>query len=103
MGDRPAVIVTGAASGIGRVLAEELGRRRTPVVLGDLDAGAAETVRQRIAGGGGRAWAIPVDVTRADEVERMVGEAVRVAGPVGGLVNCAGIYPAASFLALSAE
>lgn len=95
-----AVIVTGAASGIGRALSEELARRQTPVVLCDVDAPGLEAVRDKI---GGTAWAVSGDVTKADDVERMVAEARRVAGPIGGLVNCAGIYPVTPLLELSAE
>jgi NAD(P)-dependent dehydrogenase (short-subunit alcohol dehydrogenase family) len=95
-----AVIVTGAASGIGRALSEELGRRGTPVVLCDVDATALEEVRRKV---GGAAWAVSADVTKQDEVERMAAEAQRVAGPIGGLANCAGIYPVTPLLDLLVE
>jgi NAD(P)-dependent dehydrogenase (short-subunit alcohol dehydrogenase family) len=95
-----AVVVTGAASGIGRALAEALGRRGTPVVLCDLDASELEATRGKIEGA---AWAIAADVTRRDDVERLASEARRLAGPIGGLVNCAGIYPVTPLLDLSVE
>lgn len=95
-----AVVVTGAASGIGRAISEELARRGTPVVLCDVDAVGLEPVRDNI---GAAVWAVPGDVTRSDDVERTVAEARRVAGPLGGLVNCAGIYPVTPLLDLSAE
>jgi NAD(P)-dependent dehydrogenase (short-subunit alcohol dehydrogenase family) len=97
-----AVIVTGAASGIGRALVDALARRRAPVVLCDLDAAGAEAAAGKIVAGGGRAWAIGADVTQLADVERMVGQARQTAGPLGGLVNCAGIYPNTPFLDLSA-
>jgi len=96
----PVAVVTGAARGIGRALAEELGRRGTPVVLCDVDAAGLDSVRQTI---GARVWAVRGDVTKPDDVERMAAEARRVAGPIGGLVNCAGIYPVTPLLELSAE
>ena len=95
-----AVLVTGAASGIGRALAEALARRRTPVVLCDLDRAGAEAAAGKV---GGRAWAIGADVTQPADVDRMVGEARRQAGPLGGLVNCAGIYPNTPLLDVSAD
>jgi D-sorbitol dehydrogenase (acceptor) len=98
-----AVLVTGAASGIGRALAEALARRGTPVVLCDLDAAGAADAAGKVVAGGGRAWAVGADVTRAPDVERMVDTARREAGPLGGLVNCAGIYPNTPFLEVSAE
>ena len=95
-----AVLVTGAGSGIGRALAEALGRRGTPVVLCDLDAAGLDATRRKIDG---PAWVLTADVTRADEVERMTAEGRRLAGPLGGLVNCAGIYPVTPLLELSVD
>jgi glucose 1-dehydrogenase len=95
-----AVLVTGAASGIGAALAAELGRRGTPVVLCDVDSAGLESVRGKIGSG---AWTVTADVTRPDDVERMAAEARAVAGTIGGLVNCAGIYPVTPFLDLAVE
>jgi NAD(P)-dependent dehydrogenase (short-subunit alcohol dehydrogenase family) len=93
-------MVTGAASGIGRALSEELARRGTPVVLCDIDAAGVEGVRRTL---GGSAWAVGGDVTRPSDVERMATEARRLAGPIGGLVNCAGIYPVTPLLDLPVD
>ena len=95
-----AVIVTGAASGIGRALSEELGWRGAPVLLCDVDAAGLEKVRQEIKG---PAWSVSADVTKREDVERMAAEARRLAGPIGGLINCAGIYPVTPLLDLSVE
>src|SRR5262245_27432238 len=95
-----AVLVTGAASGIGRALAVELGHRGTPIVLADMDAPGLEAVRKEI---GDHAWAIHVDITKPDDVERLAAEARRLAGAIGGLVNCAGIYPVTPLLDLTVD
>jgi NAD(P)-dependent dehydrogenase (short-subunit alcohol dehydrogenase family) len=93
-----AVVVTGAASGIGRALAEALARQRAPVVLCDVDVAGVEEAAKKITVAGGRAWPVVADVTQPADVERMVDRARRDAGPLGGLVNCAGIYPNTPFL-----
>jgi len=98
-----AVLVTGAASGIGRALAAALAGRGTPVVLCDRDAAGVEAAARAVAPPGGRAWALAADVTRPDDIARLVERARRDAGPLGGLVNCAGIYPNTPFLDLTAE
>jgi len=98
-----AVLVTGAASGIGHALAGALARRGTPVVLCDVDSAGAAAAAKTIISAGDRAWAVAADVTRPADVERMVEQARKEAGPFGGLVNCAGIYPNTPFLELSAE
>jgi NAD(P)-dependent dehydrogenase (short-subunit alcohol dehydrogenase family) len=53
---------------------------------------------KKIVAEGGRAWSVAADVTQPADVERMVERARREAGPLGGLVNCAGIYPNTPFL-----
>jgi NAD(P)-dependent dehydrogenase (short-subunit alcohol dehydrogenase family) len=102
MADDGAVIVTGAASGIGRAVVTALARRGTPVVLCDVDATGAESLRERLTRDGASAWATAADVTEPGAVERMASEARRAAGPLAGLVNCAGIYPVTPFLELGA-
>ena len=98
-----AVIVTGAASGIGRARAEALARRQTPVVLCDVDAAGADAAARKLVAGGARAWSIAADVTEPSDVERMVDRARHDAGPLGGLVNCAGIYPNTPFLDMAVK
>jgi len=98
-----AVLVTGAASGIGRALAEALARRRTAVVLCDVDAAGVQDAARKLPVEGGRVSAVAADVTQPADVTRMVERARRDAGPLGGLVNCAGIYPNTPFLDTSVE
>ena len=86
-----AAIVTGGGSGLGRAIARALGAAGAPVAVVDLlGDGAAETVSQ-IAKAGGKATFIPADVSRWDDVDRAVGEAVRTHGPLGIIVNAAGV------------
>jgi 3-oxoacyl-[acyl-carrier protein] reductase len=85
------VIVTGAASGMGRASAQLFGAEGARVAVFDRDAeGAAETA-DMITGAGGDAFARAVDVTDPDQIVAAVSDAVDRLGPVGILVNNAGI------------
>ncbi len=84
-------IVTGAASGIGRALAEELARRGCEVVLADLQIELAEEVASGIRMFGGKATAIEVDVRNFPAIEQLVQETVKRAGRLDYLFNNAGI------------
>jgi NADP-dependent 3-hydroxy acid dehydrogenase YdfG len=85
------VAITGASSGIGEATARVLGERGAKVVLGarrvkQLDGIAAE-LRDR----GGQAIVCATDVTRREDLERLVGTAVAEFGRLDVLVSNAGI------------
>ena len=84
------VIVTGAASGIGRAIALALAENGAAVAAADLKAPEAtvEAIRQA----GGRAIAVAADVTQGEQVDAMVAACVKDLGGLEGLVNNAGIY-----------
>jgi NAD(P)-dependent dehydrogenase (short-subunit alcohol dehydrogenase family) len=83
-------IVTGAGRGIGRAVAQELAKTGAAVaVLARSEDQLTETVAL-IEGEGGRALALPVDVTDQQAVARAVAETERQLGPVDLLVNNAG-------------
>jgi NAD(P)-dependent dehydrogenase (short-subunit alcohol dehydrogenase family) len=84
-------VVTGGGSGIGRAIAEALAAEGAPVALVDvLLEGGRETAEQ-IKTRGGRALLLEGDVSRWAEVDRVVTEAVRSLGPLGTMVNAAGV------------
>ena len=84
-------VVTGGGSGIGRAIAEALGAAGAPVAVVDLfPEGARETVG-RISGAGGKATFVQADVSRWSDVDAALGAAVAQLGPLGILVNAAGI------------
>jgi 3-oxoacyl-[acyl-carrier protein] reductase len=84
-------IVTGAAHGIGRAIAERYGAEGATVVVTDVDAEGAEAVAQGITDGGGTAVAIVTDVSDSAAVDRLFDETLQRFGTVDVLVNNAGL------------
>lgn len=86
------VIVTGATKGIGRAATLALVREGACVVAtGRDEKGGVETVRLAKETGG-EAIYLRHDVAREDDWERVVAEAERRFGPLGALVNNAGVF-----------
>src|SRR5262245_7876553 len=83
-------IVTGGGSGLGRAIARALAEGAAVAIVDLLADGGLETVQQ-ITKAGGRASFIPADVSRWDDVDRAVADAVRQLGPLGIIVNAAGV------------
>jgi len=86
-----AAVVTGGGSGIGRAIAEAVAARGLPVALMDLLADGANATVDAIRAGGGQALFLEGDVSRWPDVDRVVTEAVRRLGPLGIMVNAAGV------------
>ena len=84
-------LVTGAAAGIGRAAAEAFARAGASVVLADLPHTAGEEVARSIAAERGRVLFVPCDVSRPDEVRRMVRSAVNAFSRLDYAFNNAGI------------
>lgn len=94
-------VITGAAMGIGRAYAEQLGSEGARVVCVDR-LSSAETV-QRIEQAGGSAIELLCDIGDPDAVARMGAEVLSRLGRCDILVNNAGISPARSFDEMSFE
>ena len=86
------VVVTGAAQGIGAATARAFAGQQASVALLDIDGAGAKKVADAIAGHGGRAVAIHVDVTDEKSVERAITGVTSEFGGLDVLVNCAGGY-----------
>jgi 2-dehydro-3-deoxy-L-rhamnonate dehydrogenase (NAD+) len=86
-----AVLVTGAAGGIGAACAVRLAEEFTVVVLGDLDRQALDSLAALVRDAGARAVPLSVDVTRATDVEAAVSTAVETGPRLTAAVNCAGV------------
>jgi NAD(P)-dependent dehydrogenase (short-subunit alcohol dehydrogenase family) len=84
-------IIIGASSGVGYETARRLAREGASVVAAARRRDRLESLVAEIAGEGGRAVAIPTDVTDSEQVERLVESAVNLFGRVDILVNSAGV------------
>lgn len=95
------VIVTGAARGIGRAIAEGFGREGAKVVVADVLPG--DETAKSICGLGGSGLYIPTDVSSQKQVQAMVDRTLAEFGKIDILVNDAGICPFKDFLDISEE
>jgi 2-hydroxycyclohexanecarboxyl-CoA dehydrogenase len=95
-------LVTGAARGIGRAIAEALLREGASVALNDVRAAelraSLESLARQIPSASEAAIAIPGDITSIDDVERFVDQSERQLGPIEILVNNAGTWTLKSFV-----
>jgi len=87
--DRVAV-VTGAAQGLGRAIAQRFVAEGARVVLGDVDADAAHAAAEAL-GGDDVARAVGCDVTSGAQVDALIATAVQHFGALDVMVNNAGI------------
>jgi NADP-dependent 3-hydroxy acid dehydrogenase YdfG len=85
------VAITGASSGIGEATARVLGERGAKVVLGARRVAQLDEIAAELRDRGGQAIVCATDVTRRDDLERLVGTAVAEFGRLDVLVSNAGI------------
>ena len=88
-------IITGGASGMGRVAARMFAAEGAQVVVADVTEPAAQSVVDEVTAAGGRAIAVAADVSKEADAKRMVDDAVEAFGRVDVLYNNAGIMPEA--------
>ena len=89
--DGKVAIVTGAASGIGKRIAEVYAAQGAAVAIADLNLDGAQATAQELVGGGAKAIGIKMDVTDEAEVDAGVAAVVKAFGKVDILVSNAGI------------
>jgi len=100
------VLITGGCSGIGRAAAFKFAQEGAKVFLADLSEKAGDDLVEELGKIGAEAAFARIDVTDAEDVERMVAECIQRFGEIHVLVNSAGIlgprarterYPAEEF------
>lgn len=84
-------VVTGAASGIGRALAERFAAEGMKVVLADVELAPLEAAVDALRAGGAEAIGVPTDVSRADEVQALADRTIEAFGAVHVVCNNAGV------------
>jgi NAD(P)-dependent dehydrogenase (short-subunit alcohol dehydrogenase family) len=85
------VLITGASQGLGRALALEFGGDGARVVVNARSEGPIGLVAGEVEGTGAEVLAVAADVSKAEDVERLVREAVARFGRIDVLVNNAGV------------
>lgn len=98
-----AVLVTGAAAGIGRATAAAFAAEGARVVLADVDEVRGEEAATAIAADGGIAVFERLDVTDEADVERVVASTVERHGGIDVLVNNAGVVADARLVKMTLE
>jgi NAD(P)-dependent dehydrogenase (short-subunit alcohol dehydrogenase family) len=83
-------VVTGAASGLGREIAQLLAKQGARVALGDIDAAGVERTAATITSVGGQAVAVAGDLTEEGSAARLISTAVERFGRLDILVNNVG-------------
>ncbi|MBB5210792.1 SDR family NAD(P)-dependent oxidoreductase [Microbulbifer hydrolyticus] len=91
-------LITGAASGFGALLAEELGRRGASLVLGDINEAGLDPVVDKLTAAGVAVQALACDVSSETDCAAMVALARENFGRLDIAVNNAGIAPPMQYL-----
>jgi len=88
-------VVTGAASGIGRALAQRFAGEGMKIVLADVESAALDQAAHEIDASGATALAVRTDVSKAAEVERLAQAALDKFGAIHIVCNNAGVVTSA--------
>ena len=93
-------VITGAARGIGKAIAQAFAAAGAKVAIADIDLDAAQETARHI---GNAAIAVDVDVTSKPSADAMIEDAENTLGPIDILVNNAGVSYITAFLECSQE
>ena len=97
------VIVTGASKGIGRACAEAFAREGGKVAIADISVPDGQEVVERIKEEGGEAIFVNCDVSKAQDVQRLVADTIRAFGGIDVLHSNAGVQRYGTVVDMSEE
>jgi len=87
------VVITGASSGLGEAAARLLSAQGASLVLGARRLERLKSLADELNAAGGKALAVATDVTRYDQVKKLVDTAVQKYGRIDVMLNNAGLMP----------
>ena len=90
--DGKVVLITGGAKGIGKGCAQVLSQRGAGIAIVDLDEVAGPLAVEGIEANGGRAAFFRADVSKADDVQKMIARLLAAFGRLDVLINNAGYH-----------
>lgn len=91
-------IVTGAASGMGKTIAELYAKESAKVIIADYHLEGAKAVSEEIVQNGGTSLAIKADVSKLEDVENMIQTAINEYGTLDILANMRELWTALNLL-----
>jgi len=96
-------VITGAAQGLGKAIALALAAEGTKVVIADIDLEKADLVMEQIKADKGNGIAVRVDVSCSEDIDTLIGRAIKEFGRIDIVVNNAGICPRTDFEQISEQ
>src|SRR5262245_40676392 len=97
------IAITGAGSGIGRLMALEAAKRGSKLILIDRNGEAAAAVKAEVESLGSSAWVFAFDLNYISEIPELGREILNAVGHVDCLINNAGVIFAGEFSEVSLE
>jgi NADP-dependent 3-hydroxy acid dehydrogenase YdfG len=97
------VVITGASSGLGEATARLLSAEGASVVLGARREQRLRALTDEVTAKGGKATAMMTDVTKREQVQKLVDTAVRTYGRIDVIINNAGLMPQSLLQQLKVE
>lgn len=85
-------VITGAASGIGRAIADKCAEEDMKVVLADINKKGLAIAEAELKESGATVLSVPTDVSKAKDIEALSQKTLEVFGEVNLLVNNAAVY-----------